>query len=55
VYADQLQSLFEDVIADTVDLYLDKIIEVLSIADELMIQPLAEVCQSAISKHSKLD
>ena len=53
VYADQVLSLFEDVVADDLDSFLDKIIEVLSIADELMIKPLARICQWQIGKHSK--
>jgi hypothetical protein len=54
VYTDSCENLFDDLIAEDLDNYLDKIIEVLGLANELMIEILARGCQILISKHSKI-
>jgi alpha-tubulin suppressor-like RCC1 family protein len=54
VYTDASETLFEDLIAEDVDDYLDKIFDVLGLANELMIDMLVKVCQKAISKHGTL-
>jgi inhibitor of Bruton tyrosine kinase len=51
IYTDASESLFEDLIAEDIDDYLDKIFDVLGLANELMIDMLMKVCQQAISKH----
>jgi len=49
-YTDEDRDLFTDLIAEDLDEYLDKIVEVLSLANELMVEPLSEICQEALAQ-----
>ena len=51
IYADTGPELFDDVVADNLDEFLDKIIEVLGVANELMLDRLSEICQNIIGKY----
>lgn len=53
IYADTGLELFDDVVADNLDEFLDKVIEVLGVANELMLDRLAEICQTAIGKYGQ--
>jgi hypothetical protein len=49
-YTDEDQELFRDLIAEDLDEYLDKVVEVLSLANELMVEHLSEICQEALAQ-----
>ena len=53
IYADTGPELFDDVVADNLDEFLDKIIEVLGVANELMLDRLSEICQNIIGKYGR--
>lgn len=50
IYADTGEELFDDVVSKTLDEFLDLVVEVLSVANELMLQRLAQICQKVIGK-----
>ena len=50
IYADTGEQLFDYVAAETLDDFLDLVLEVLSIADELMLNNLVQVCQWVLSQ-----
>lgn len=52
IYTDSLEA-FSDLQTENLDDYLDKLLEVLSIANELMIKPLSLHCQRMIGAHGK--
>lgn len=49
-YTDEDESLFRDLVADDLEEYVDKVVEVLSLANELMVEPLSEICQEALAQ-----
>ncbi|KAG8532933.1 uncharacterized protein KY384_002811 [Bacidia gigantensis] len=51
IYADTDETMFEDVITADLDAYLDLIIEVMSVANELMLDRLTQSCQKLLGKH----
>lgn len=53
IYADAGPELFDDVVADNLDEFLDKVIQVLGVANELMLDRLSEICQNVIGKYGK--
>jgi hypothetical protein len=53
IYAGTGPELFDDVIADNLDEFLDKVIQVLGIANELMLDRLSEICQNVIGKYGR--
>jgi hypothetical protein len=53
IYTDSLDA-FADLESENLDEYLDKILEVLSIANELMITSLSLLCQRMIGSHGKI-
>ena len=54
IYADTGEELFEDVIMDDLDEFLDLVIEVMSVANELMLSRLAQICQKLLGKFGLL-
>ena len=50
LYCDSGQELFDDIVATDLDEFLDLVIEVMSIANELMITRLCQVCQQVIGR-----
>ena len=51
IYADTGSELFDDVVSVGLDDFLDTIMDVLSAANELMLDRLSQVCQSAIGQY----
>jgi len=51
IYADTGPELFDDIIADNLDEFLDEIVEILGVANELMLDRLSEICQNVIGKY----
>ena len=54
IYADTGEELFDDVVAADLDAFLDLVMEVLSAANELMLDRLAQVCQKMLGRFGKL-
>ncbi|KAJ9628354.1 hypothetical protein H2204_009329 [Knufia peltigerae] len=50
LYADTGEELFDDVVTDTLEEFIDIIIEVMFAANELMIDRLAQICQQVLGK-----
>ncbi|RMZ77228.1 hypothetical protein DV738_g4474, partial [Chaetothyriales sp. CBS 135597] len=48
LYADTGVELFDDIVADSFDQFADFVIEVLSVANELMIDRLSQICQAVL-------
>ena len=53
IYADTDENMFDDVSAIDQDTYLDLIIEVMSVANELMLDRLAQCCQKTLGRYGK--
>ena len=53
IYADTDESMFDDVVSPDLDAYLDLIIDVLSLANELMLDRLAQCCQRMLGRYGK--
>ncbi|KAL6714309.1 hypothetical protein ACLMJK_007732 [Lecanora helva] len=51
LYADTGEEMFEDVISPDLDSYLDLVLEVLSVANELMLDRLAQCCQKTFGRY----
>ncbi|KAI1373510.1 hypothetical protein F4677DRAFT_429142 [Hypoxylon crocopeplum] len=50
LYADVGEELFDDVVAETIDDFSDLIMDVMSIANELMLDRLSQICQKIIGR-----
>lgn len=50
IYADADESMFDDVITSELDSFLDLVLEVMSVANELMLDRLAQCCQKLLGK-----
>jgi inhibitor of Bruton tyrosine kinase len=50
LYADTGDELFDHLVTDNVDAFVDVVIDVLSVANELMIERLAKICQMMLGK-----
>jgi inhibitor of Bruton tyrosine kinase len=55
IYADTGEELFDDVVTNDLDEFLDLIIEVMSVANELMLDRLAQICQKLLGKFGMLE
>jgi alpha-tubulin suppressor-like RCC1 family protein len=53
IYAETGTELFDDVVADDVDAFLDVVIDVLGVANELMLDRLTEICQKVVGKYGQ--
>ncbi|KIW59672.1 hypothetical protein PV05_04107 [Exophiala xenobiotica] len=51
LYADAGEELFDDIVAKSLDEFIDMVIEVLSAANELMVGRLAQICQQTLGKY----
>ena len=51
LYADTNETLFDHVVADSVDGFVDLLLEVLSVANELMLDRLSEICQKVLAQY----
>ena len=54
IYADSQEEIFDDVIAGDLDAFLDIVMEVMSVANELMLDRLAQVCQKMLGRYGEL-
>lgn len=54
IYADIGEDLFDDVIAENIDDFSELVMDVLSIANELMLDRLSQICQKTIGRFGKL-
>ena len=54
IYADTDDSMFNDVVTADLDTYLDLVIDVMSVANELMLDRLAQSCQKVLGNYGKL-
>lgn len=53
IYADSDEEMFNDVVTADFDAFLDLIMEVMSVANELMLDRLAQVCQKMLGRYGK--
>jgi hypothetical protein len=53
VYAGAGSELFDDIVADGLDEFLDSVVDVMSAANELMLDRLSEVCQQVVGRYGK--
>ena len=51
IYADADERMFDDVVTADLDTYLDLVIEVMSVANELMLDRLAQCCQKVVGRY----
>lgn len=51
LYADSGEELFDEIIADDLDEFIDVVLDVLSLANELMLDRLSEICQKVLGRH----
>ncbi|EXJ53896.1 hypothetical protein A1O7_09232 [Cladophialophora yegresii CBS 114405] len=51
LYADTGEELFDDIVTSTLDEFLDIVIEVMSVANELMLDRLAQICQQTLGRY----
>lgn len=54
IYADTGEELFDDVVTNDLDEFLDLVIEVMAVANELMLDRLAQICQKLLGKFGML-
>ena len=50
LYADTEEDMFDDVVTSDVDTYLDLVMDVMSVANELMLDRLAQCCQKVLGR-----
>lgn len=55
IYADSGVELFDDIVTQDLDEYLDVVLDVLSVANELMLDRLSQICQLVIGRHGELN
>ena len=53
VYADMDECMFDDIVVPDLDAYLDLVIEVMSVANELMLDRLAQCCQKILGRYGR--
>ena len=51
LYADTGEEMFDDIVTGTLDEFLDIVIQILSVANELMLDRLAQLCQQNLGKY----
>ena len=54
LYADTDEDMFETVVKPNLDDYFDLILDIMSVANELMLDRLAECCQKALARYGKI-
>jgi alpha-tubulin suppressor-like RCC1 family protein len=50
IYADTGEELFEDVVTEDIDEFLDIVMDVMSVANELMLDRLSQICQKTLGR-----
>ena len=50
IYADTGEDIFDDIVAGDFDNFVELVIEVMSVANELMLERLAQICQAILGK-----
>jgi len=53
IYADSNEEIFNNTVTTDFDAFLDLIMEVMSVANELMLDRLAQVCQKMLGRYGK--
>lgn len=53
MYADTGEELFDDIVAGNLDEFLDLVMDVLSVANELMLDRLSQICQMVIGRYGE--
>ena len=53
IYADTGEELFDDIVSADLDELLDFVMEVMSVANELMLDRLAQICQRVVGRYGK--
>ena len=53
VYADDGEEMFDALVTDDLDDFLDVVIEVMSVANELMLERLCQICQKVLGRFGK--
>ena len=53
IYADTDEEMFDVVVADDLDAFLDLVMEVMSVANELMLDRLAQCCQRVLGRYGE--
>ncbi|KAI4746313.1 hypothetical protein E4T50_03332 [Aureobasidium sp. EXF-12298] len=51
IYADTGEELFDDIVSVDLDEFLDVVMEVMAVANELMLDRLSQVCQRVVGQH----
>ncbi|KEQ61349.1 uncharacterized protein M437DRAFT_52098, partial [Aureobasidium melanogenum CBS 110374] len=51
IYADTGEELFDDIVSNDLDEFLDVVMEVMAVANELMLDRLSQVCQRVVGQH----
>ncbi|KAG9920394.1 hypothetical protein KCV05_g10094, partial [Aureobasidium melanogenum] len=51
IYADTGEELFDDIVSSDLDEFLDVVMEVMAVANELMLDRLSQVCQRVVGQH----
>ncbi|KAI9691060.1 MAG: hypothetical protein M1822_008680 [Bathelium mastoideum] len=51
IYADTGEELFDDVVSDDFDDFIDLVIDVMGVANELMLDRLSQICQKVIGRY----
>lgn len=54
IYADTGEELFDNIVTQDIDEFLDFVMDVLSVANELMVDRLSQICQTVLGRHGKL-
>ena len=53
IYADTDEELFDGVVSTDIDAFLDLVMEVMSVANELMLERLAQCCQKVLGRYGR--
>ena len=53
IYADTEEELFDDMVASDEDAFLDQILDVLAVANELMLERLSQICQKMLGRYGR--
>ncbi|KIW29899.1 uncharacterized protein PV07_05685 [Cladophialophora immunda] len=51
LYADTGEEIFDDILTNSLDEFVDIVIELMSVANELMLDRLAQICQKTLGRH----
>ncbi|KAF2239628.1 RCC1/BLIP-II [Viridothelium virens] len=51
IYADTDEELFDDIVSDDFDAFLDLVIDVMGVANELMLDRLSQICQKVLGRY----